>query len=233
MGLVWQRRELMNLFDYGSNNKFYSVQLIEDHSSYKVFRKWGRVGAAKPQSATETFGSSLDRAKAAFQKRFAEKSGNHWPLEGLFQKKKGKYVLVELADDDEDDDDEEMEDKENDSKQAAVVPDCSLPVEVQDLMELIGDTSLIAQEVSALNFDLKRMPLGRLSKAQISQGYTILQQLSDALTAIDEIENPPAPVVAAPAAAPTIGRTTRRRASAAATTSTAAAASSASAASAK
>lgn len=67
-----------------------------------------------------------------------------------------------------------------------------------------------------MNVDLKKLPLGRLSKAQISQGYTILQQLSDTLTEIDELENPPAPTASATPAATTTGRTTRRRSAAAA-----------------
>lgn len=221
-----------------SNNKFYSIQLIQGWGQYRVFRKWGRVGAAKPASATEVFGTSLDCAKRAFQKNFMSKSGNNWPLEGPFEKKKGKYVFVELADDEPEDDN-----NTSDSKSAtdANAVKSELPDKVQDVLKLICDSTLIAKEVSSMNIDLKRMPLGRLSKTQISQGYGLLQQLSDALTAIDEIENPPAPVApvratkvtrgrrasapvpVAPAPA-TTGRSSRRRATAPNATATAAAA---------
>lgn len=78
----------------GSNNKFYQVQLIHEWGQYKVFRKWGRVGAANPQSYVEVFSTSLEGAKQAFQSRFMGKSGNKWPLAKPFEKKKGKYVLV-------------------------------------------------------------------------------------------------------------------------------------------
>lgn len=37
--------------DCDRNNKFYMVQLIEERGRYKVFRKWGRVGAKTPQVA--------------------------------------------------------------------------------------------------------------------------------------------------------------------------------------
>lgn len=32
-----------------SNNKFYMLQLIKSEDTFKVFRKWGRVGAVNPQ----------------------------------------------------------------------------------------------------------------------------------------------------------------------------------------
>ncbi|KAF1323592.1 Poly polymerase catalytic domain containing protein, partial [Globisporangium splendens] len=220
-GILWNAMLNFTDISYGSfgNNKFYSVQLIHDPSfgpNYKVFRKWGRVGAASPQKSIEFFGGCLERAKQSFQKRVLEKSGNKWPLEGPFEKKKGKYVLVvrlfaancsELADEEPE---TEMDVDSKAGASANVVPS-ELPEKVQDVIKLICDPSLIAKEVSEMNVDLKKLPLGRLSKAQISQGYTILQRLSNALTAIDELENPPAPAVPTPAATTTTGRTTRSR----------------------
>uniref|UniRef100_K3W582 Poly [ADP-ribose] polymerase n=1 Tax=Globisporangium ultimum (strain ATCC 200006 / CBS 805.95 / DAOM BR144) TaxID=431595 RepID=K3W582_GLOUD len=217
-GLLWNAMLNFTDISYGSfgNNKFYSVQLIQDSffgQTFKVFRKWGRVGAASPQKSIEVFGGCLDQAKQSFQKRILEKSGNKWPLNGPFKKKKGKYVLVELADEELD---AEMDvDSKSDANPNAAPSE--LPEKVQDVLKLICDPSLIAKEVSEMNVDLKKLPLGRLSKAQISQGYTILQRLSDALTAIDELENPPVPTPAVPPATPTTttsGRMTRSRKSA-------------------
>lgn len=128
------------------------------------------------------------------------KSGNKWPLAGPFEKKKGKYVFVELADDEPEDDDDDTNNDSSKSKAKASTVKSELPDKVQDVLKLICDSTLIAKEVSSMNIDLTRMPLGRLSKTQISQGYGLLQQLSDALTAIDEIENPPV-AAAAPARA--------------------------------
>ncbi|RLN93764.1 hypothetical protein BBJ28_00013748 [Nothophytophthora sp. Chile5] len=90
---------LMHLSDwciwilFASNNKFYMGQLIENGANYVVFRKWGRVGAKTPQSSAHSF-SSLEVAQKEFKKAFASKSGNKWPLEQPFVRKKGKYVLV-------------------------------------------------------------------------------------------------------------------------------------------
>ncbi|KAI9918916.1 hypothetical protein PsorP6_011479 [Peronosclerospora sorghi] len=77
---------------------------------------------------------------------------------------------------------------------------------VQDVLKLICDSELIAQEVAHWNLDLKRLPLGaatllhiqlcmhviscspgKLSKTQISQGYALLQQLSAALEEIQAL----------------------------------------------
>uniref|UniRef100_M4C2F8 NAD(+) ADP-ribosyltransferase n=1 Tax=Hyaloperonospora arabidopsidis (strain Emoy2) TaxID=559515 RepID=M4C2F8_HYAAE len=86
---------------YG-NNKFYMMQLIEDGLNYMVFRKWGRVGAKKPQRALEQYNSSLAKAQASFTKKFLEKSGNEWPLSGSFKIVEGKYLDDEVLEEEKD-----------------------------------------------------------------------------------------------------------------------------------
>lgn len=46
------------------------------------------------QRALESYNTSLEKAQQSFQKKFVDKSGNEWPLEGPFEKFAGKYVLV-------------------------------------------------------------------------------------------------------------------------------------------
>jgi hypothetical protein len=53
---------------------------------------------------------------------------------------------------------------------------------------LICDADLLAKEVAAHHLDIKRMPLGKLSKAQVSQGYRLLDQLSITLKEMDELK---------------------------------------------
>lgn len=43
--------------------------------------------------------------------------------------------------------------------------------------------------MAAMNLDLKRMPLGRLSQTQISRGYSLLQEMSNVLQQINELSN--------------------------------------------
>ncbi|GAB9473832.1 poly polymerase catalytic domain containing protein [Globisporangium polare] len=187
-GVVWNFMLNYTDISYGSygNNKFYMVQLIQDGNNFKVFRKWGRVGAVSPQCALESYNTSLEKAQQSFQKKFLDKSGNEWPLEGPFEKVSGKYVLVELDDQEPDDGEDELDGAgEHDEKDA--VPS-TLSEEVQDVLKLICDADLIAEEMEKMKIDLKQLPLGRLSKAQISQGYSLLQKLSNALTEIDELQ---------------------------------------------
>ena len=55
---------------YG-HNKFYQIQLIELEGSknYVVYTRWGRVGAARCQSATKKF-SNISAAKKEFCKKY-------------------------------------------------------------------------------------------------------------------------------------------------------------------
>lgn len=46
------------------------------------------------QRALEQYAGMLEKAKASFQKKFLDKSGNEWPLMGPFERVEGKYVLV-------------------------------------------------------------------------------------------------------------------------------------------
>ena len=53
---------------------------------------------------------------------------------------------------------------------------------------MICDADLLAKEVAAHHLDMKRMPLGKLSKAQLSQGYRLLNQLSTTLKEMAELK---------------------------------------------
>ncbi|KAL4124192.1 hypothetical protein PRIC2_010031 [Phytophthora ramorum] len=182
---------MLNLTDisYGTygNNKFYMGQLIMDRSDFVVFRKWGRVGAKTPQSKTERY-SAVEAAERSFQKVFQDKSGNKWPPMQPFVRKKGKYFLVELDDGEPEEATADASEKLQEKQEVA----SKLPQEVQDIVQLICDPEVVTREMANLNIDLKRFPLGKLSKAQISQGYEILQRISAAVEEIEELTKTPA-----------------------------------------
>ncbi|ETI37201.1 hypothetical protein F441_16612 [Phytophthora nicotianae CJ01A1] len=182
-GVAWSFMLNYTNISFGTygNNKFYMVQLIQDGNNYMVFRKWGRVGAKNPQRALERYNTSLEKAQASFSKKFLDKSGNEWPLTGPFERVEGKYVLVEL-DDEVPEEEEEISDVEKEEEVASTLHET-----IQDVLKLICDADLIAREVANMNLDLKRLPLGKLSKTQISQGYALLQQLSEAIKEIEEL----------------------------------------------
>ncbi|DAZ98404.1 TPA: hypothetical protein N0F65_000118 [Lagenidium giganteum] len=170
---------------FPSNNKYYMLQLaVEPGRGYTVFRKWGRVGAKAPSKSSSFFGYDLEKAQKDFQKKFVEKSGNVWPLEGPFKPVAKKYVLIDL----EDEDDQAAAVKENVSPEKLGIKS-ELPERVQDVLKLISNADLIMKEVSSMQVDLKRMPLGKLSKTQILRGYGILDQLSHTLKELEDVEN--------------------------------------------
>ena len=53
-----------------------------------------------------------------------------------------------------------------------------LPGAVQRLMQLIFNEQNFDQAMAALDYDADKMPLGKLSKTTLKQGYGILQQLA-------------------------------------------------------
>ncbi|KAG7390529.1 E3 ubiquitin-protein ligase mib1 [Phytophthora boehmeriae] len=187
-GVRWSFMLNLTNISYGTygNNKFYFGQLIMDRGQYVVFRKWGRVGAKTPQSSITRF-TDLKHAKQLFKKTFASKSGNSWPLKQPFERKKGRYVLVELDDDAAEEAAAEAEEKLEEKKKN--MTPSKLPKPVQDIIKLICDPDVVKREMTSLNVDLKRFPLGKLSKAQISQGYEILQRLSAVLEELEELTN--------------------------------------------
>ena len=52
-----------------------------------------------------------------------------------------------------------------------------LPVAVQELMQLICDIDAMKAAMVEFELDLKKMPLGKISKNQLKQGYSILSDL--------------------------------------------------------
>ena len=82
-----------------NNNKFYIIQLLQSDtgSNYRVWTRWGRVGAPGQNAVLPSpQGSSLDACKAAFESKFKDKSGNHWANRANFVKHEGKYDLVRI-----------------------------------------------------------------------------------------------------------------------------------------
>ncbi|KAL9652790.1 hypothetical protein ABK040_010822 [Willaertia magna] len=159
-----------------NNNKFYLIQLIESNGKYYVFNKWGRTGAKKPRSKLFKHNGDLKKAKADFEKKFSDKSGNDWSKRTNFKFKKGKYDLVHVdysADTNNNEDEGEEEDKP--------IPDSKLDTRLQELIKFISNKSFIADTMREFELDIDKLPLGKLSKAQIQNGYGFLTRIQDAL----------------------------------------------------
>ncbi|TPX31004.1 hypothetical protein SmJEL517_g05553 [Synchytrium microbalum] len=164
-----------------NNNKFYVIQVLKSDSAneYVTFTRWGRVGYTG-QQALDKCGANVQAAIASFEKKFRDKTRNDWGDRDNFEKVAGKYHLIQR---DFGDEDEEDEDAATGSGAAAAPslppPPTTLEKPVYDLMSLIFDTEMFNKQMAEIGYDAKKMPLGKLTKGMIRQGYDVLQELSE------------------------------------------------------
>eukprot|EP00698_Gefionella_okellyi_P015443 TRINITY_DN4356_c0_g4_i1.p1 TRINITY_DN4356_c0_g4~~TRINITY_DN4356_c0_g4_i1.p1 ORF type:complete len:688 (+),score=193.99 TRINITY_DN4356_c0_g4_i1:102-2165(+) len=165
-----------------NNNKFYVIQVLESDAggSFWIWNRWGRVGLDGQNSLQST---SKAGAISAFNKKFYDKTKNQWANRASFKKQSGLYELVEMdygagGDDDEADnapaaaERRERRPESNESR---------LPKRVQDLIKLIADIRMMENTMKEFEIDMKKMPLGKISKTQITKGYEILKKIMDVL----------------------------------------------------
>lgn len=159
-----------------NNNKYYVIQLIKDGKNYHTWTRWGRVGESG-QNKNSTF-TSLEQAVKEFEKKFKDKTKNNWSDRENFVPHPGKYTLIEV------DGDEDAEVKvavdRVDGKTKNILP-CSLDKNTQNLIELIFSTDMFKEAMEEMNLDIKKMPLGKLSKMQIAKGFDVLEEIEAAM----------------------------------------------------
>lgn len=180
---------MLNQTNIGANNnKFYVIQLVESAGKYYAWTRWGRVGEVG-QSALLGNGT-LDDARKCFEGKFRDKSGNAWADRANFVAKPGKYTLIEIersataaakaA---------ELEEKLRalDKEAAALQPKprgiapSRLHPALEGFMSLIFDHDMFKGAMASFNIDVKKMPLGQLTKTQVQKGYDVLEELESAI----------------------------------------------------
>lgn len=171
-----------------NNNKFYVIQLLKVLNSYAVFTRWGRVGEGGQQSTTNI--PSLEQAVRDFEKKFKDKTKNDWKNRDQFVPHPGKYTLLEMDDDGDDEEEEDSVDggsKQNNAPLSKQLVDgkayakCTLDDVTMRLIQLIFDDNTFKDSMQAMDLDVKKMPLGKLSKAQIGKGFEALVAIEDAI----------------------------------------------------
>ncbi|XP_063282700.1 protein mono-ADP-ribosyltransferase PARP3 [Pelobates fuscus] len=175
---------MLNQTNIGNNNnKFYIIQLVTSSGSYYGWNRWGRVGEIG-QSKLTPF-SNLESAQKDFEKKFKDKTKNSWSERENFTPHSGKYTMIEVEHDDEDADDKGAGEAavKVDTVDGVVkkVKPCSLDKPTQELMSLIFSSDMFKEAMQTMNLDIKKMPLGKLSKAQIAKGFDALEDLQAAL----------------------------------------------------
>lgn len=142
---------------------------------FRTWTRWGRVGEHGQTQVPAT--GSLADALRQFEKKFKDKSGLAWSQRGD-KPKPGKYAFVERSYDAESDDEEEKEADGPAAKEKKGPPKSTLEPAVQELMQLIFNQEYFNNTMAHLNYDAKKLPLGKLSKATITRGFEVLKDLA-------------------------------------------------------
>ncbi|KAF3919977.1 hypothetical protein AA313_de0209398 [Arthrobotrys entomopaga] len=158
-----------------NNNKFYILQLLQKGSVFAVWTRWGRVGEGGQNKLMQ--GYDLAGALKEYNKKFKDKTGVTWE-DRLKADRPNKYTYLEkdYAPPDEENKKPKKEEDED-------VVECKLPDQTQTVMNLIFNKDFMQQSMANLNYDSRKLPLGRLNKNTLSQGYNQLKAISEALAA--------------------------------------------------
>ncbi|POI19944.1 hypothetical protein CIB84_016310, partial [Bambusicola thoracicus] len=162
-----------------NNNKFYIIQLIAHDGTYSTWNRWGRVGEVG-QSKLLPF-TSLEAAKKDFEKKFWEKTKNRWAARDNFVAQPGKYTLIEVQPGAGQEVALRVDGVGDEKVSKRRVLPCALDETTQKLVALIFSSDMFRHAMQAMNIDVKKMPLGKLSKQQIARGFEALEELEAAL----------------------------------------------------
>ncbi|XP_033757810.1 protein mono-ADP-ribosyltransferase PARP3-like [Pecten maximus] len=161
-----------------NNNKYYVIQVLQQGSNYYAWNRWGRVGEPGSNSMKGPF-TDVKKATSDFEKKFSDKTKNKWANRENFKAAPGKYTLIEMAGEEED---------EVDAAATALAPvvkgltaPCTLDNATQILMKLIFDHDMFKEAMEKFDIDVKKMPLGKLSKGQIAKGFECLDEIEAAI----------------------------------------------------
>lgn len=79
-----------------NNNKYYIIQVLDDHGKFYAWNRWGRVGEDGQNKLLPCGSAAL--AINEFKKKFREKTQNPWENKDNFKPVDGKYSIVETED---------------------------------------------------------------------------------------------------------------------------------------
>ena len=169
-------------------NSYYYMQVLEPDvrgsAPYVVWMKWGRVGTTIGKSKVERTRSAGDAIKM-FCEKYREKTLNSWDMRKSFRKMpRAFYPLdVDYSDDGSNNnnggggDNNSNDDEGGDS----TVPS-KLDRRVYKLVETLFDADKISREMASIGIDTTKMPLGKLKRETVMNGYTTLKEIEAIIT---------------------------------------------------
>ena len=177
-----------NVVDIGQGvNKFYKIAVYRRGKKWFFLRKWGRVDDKSWKRANNFLLDGMDKEEcvAAFLKKFTELTGKLFDDRFDGGPVPGKHRFLELDGYMWDGDEEEHAEAENvapDDRSPENVGTCDLNDAVQALVLLLFSKQLMEDQLAAQHLDLKKMPLGKISRRQLNAAYAVLKDLQNLLT---------------------------------------------------
>lgn len=171
---------MLNMADISrGTNSYYMMQVLEhdkQSGKYVLFRKWGRVGTDIGSNKVQHFSSSPP-AVQDFKKLFAEKTGNTWERRDSFVKQPRLFYPVEIDYGNESNNkiDELLKGGQSGEYKGKLHP------KVRDLTSFLFDVTAMQKVLLEMEIDIKKMPLGKLSKKTINDGYRALTEIQTVL----------------------------------------------------
>ena len=189
---------VLNLVDVAEGtNKFYKMAIIKKSAKRFVFAfSWGRIGSDKGGEKEHDYGSQ-ENAIAAFVEKYEKFCLFRWDKRYRFKKQPGGYQWAQL-----DDGLEALKNakptkmaKKSATTNVAVAAvsggSAKLDQRVRDFLGLIFDQEMMTSTLLKFNIDLKKMPLGKITNAQVLSGYHVLSDISDYLADCSTNGQPP------------------------------------------
>ncbi|KAL5965047.1 Poly ADP-ribose polymerase 1 [Taenia solium] len=167
------------------SNSYYKLQVLysdREPRKFWTFRAWGRIGTDIGGSKVERF-VNLDAAVQQFHDLFLEKTGNLWGTERAnFIKMPRRFYPLEL---------EQFDPKGDATVEKTKIAHrvaSKLGTRLQGLVHFLFDIASMTNALLEFEIDVRKMPLGKISRVQIQEAYGVLSDLSNLLASKKQIE---------------------------------------------
>lgn len=156
-----------------NKNSYYKIQILESnetkHPRYWLFKAWGRVGTSIGSNSCNQIKDKY-QAISQFEHIYYEHTGNRWQNRSKFQKLPNMYFEVDI---DYGTKPQKLDLESSKSK---------LAKQVKQLIVRIFDEKLMTKTMLEFEIDLNKMPLGKLSNAQLLCACSVLKEIVEILT---------------------------------------------------
>lgn len=132
-----------------------------------MFSSWGRIGTNRSDSKNDLCQNLLS-AVIEFERIYEKQTGNKFGATD-YKKHPGKYYPIDV---------DFGIDSAKKLRTESLFPS-TLPQPVHSLMKMLFDVDKMKKMMTDYDLDMEKMPLGKLSAAQISKAMTVLSQMLD------------------------------------------------------